>query len=799
MKKKIKFIILLTCIFFVNQIKLGSDEFYFEGEEIQILDEGNKLLSKNGVKITTNTDLVFEGEEFEYDKAKLELVLSKNVVIRDNTKNILIKTNRIKYFKKNEKLFTKQATEVNINNEYLIKSEDVVFDRSKGTLSSNKNTSVIDNYNNELITNDFKFFTIDRTIKAKDALIKDNFGNNTLLKNFVGNLNNDQFFGKDVKINFNKNTFGNTDNDPRLYGNTIASTKNTSQISKGVFTTCKKNDDCPPWKLSADKIIHDKNKKIINYKNAWLQIYDRPVFYFPKFFHPDPSVKRQSGFLIPNLSDSGNTGTSLLIPYFKVLAVNKDLTFKPRIFTNKNVLIQNEYRQVEKDLDHIMDFGLFSSELNNNKEASKSHFFSNTNINFKNNFFENSNLEINIEQVSHETYLKKYKPPSELIKNENLMNNFLKLDAYNDDTFFSIVLESYENLSKPTSDRYEYIYPDLDFTKEFISNDIPGYFSLSSSFYQKHFDTNKYTKSLITDLLYNANTKFSEIGLVKDFQILFKNPNTVNKTGSNNESHDETKLLTKLMYSLSYPLKKEGLLYDKLLKPTLSLRYSPNNTKNISSLDRVLNSNNINAFNRMSISDGVEGGQSLTAGLEYKLKNKNGLDKVSLNLAQVYRDEENQDLPLSSTINQKYSDIIGQVKFDLFDNLNFKYDFIADNNLNKLNYNLVDTSLKVNNFITSFQYLEERGDIGSKSYIKNQSKYSFDENNSLSFSTRKNRELDMTEFYNLVYQYENDCLKAAIEYNKSFYNDNDIKPEEELLFTLTIVPFSKISSVNFGE
>ena len=38
------------------------------------------------------------------------------------------------------------------------------------------------------------------------------------------------------------------------------------------------------------------NKKIINYKNAWLQIYDRPVFYFPKFFHPDPSVKRQSGF-----------------------------------------------------------------------------------------------------------------------------------------------------------------------------------------------------------------------------------------------------------------------------------------------------------------------------------------------------------------------------------------------------------------------------------------------------------------------------------------------------------------------
>ena len=47
-----------------------------------------------------------------------------------------------------------------------------------------------------------------------------------------------------------------------------------------------------------EEIIHDKNKKTINYKNAWLKLYDKPVFYFPKFFHPDPSVKRQSGFLI---------------------------------------------------------------------------------------------------------------------------------------------------------------------------------------------------------------------------------------------------------------------------------------------------------------------------------------------------------------------------------------------------------------------------------------------------------------------------------------------------------------------
>ena len=173
MKINIKFTTLLICIFFLNQINLSADEFYFEGEEIQILDEGNKLISKNGVKITTDKDLVFEGEEFEYDKTKLELVLSDNVIIKDIKKNIIIKTDKIKYFKNDETLFTYKITEVNINDKYLIKSEDLIFDRRNGVLSSNKNTSIIDNYKNELISNEFKFFTVDQLIKAKNALIKD--------------------------------------------------------------------------------------------------------------------------------------------------------------------------------------------------------------------------------------------------------------------------------------------------------------------------------------------------------------------------------------------------------------------------------------------------------------------------------------------------------------------------------------------------------------------------------------------------------------------------------------------------
>ena len=86
--------------------------------------------------------------------------------------------------------------------------------------------------------------------------------------------------------------------------------------------------------------------------------------------------------------------------------------------------------------------------------------------------------------------------------------------------------------------------------------------------------------------------------------------------------------------------------------------------------------------------------------------------------------------------------------------------------------------------------------MGSNHYVGNNTTLKLNNSNSLTFRTRSNREIDLTEFYNLMYQYENDCLRAALEYNKTFYADSDIKPEEELLFSLTIMPFSKINSTN---
>ena len=54
----------------------------------------------------------------------------------------------------------------------------------------------------------------------------------------------------------------------------------------------------------------------------------------------------------------------------------------------------------------------------------------------------------------------------------------------------------------------------------------------------------------------------------------------------------------------------------------------------------------------------------------------------------------------------------------------------------------------------------------------------------------------MVEYYNLMYEYKNDCLAASVEYNKEYYSDRDVKPDESIFFKLTIVPFGKTSTPN---
>ena len=784
MKNKILFLIFTTFILFVN-LSL-SEEINFESNEINILNKGELIKATGNVKAIVDSGLIISGDVAEYDKKKSILSITGNVSVDDKEKNIYFESDKVIYNKDKETIFTKGKTITTIEKNYEIIGRDLFHDRLGMIFSSKQNTIIKDNLGNIFETEEFKFEISEKIINAKILLLNDEFGNKYNFSNAIVNLNKNEVLAKDVDVDFKNSLFGNKNNEPRLKGNAVVSSKDETNIYKAVFTTCKKikGEKCPSWSISAEEVKHDRTKKIIKYKNAWLRIFDKPILYFPSFFHPDPSVERQSGFLSPILLNSSYSGQSIQLPYYKVLSDSKDLTISPRVFLNDSFLLQTEYRQANKSSDAIVDVS-----FNREDEKSRSHIFANLTGSKSKNIY-----EINLQKVYSDKYLKLHEIKSSLLNDETTLNSFVKLQNNSENYYLDASFEVFEDLSKNNNDRFEYIYPNYNFSKNLKNFDsYNGRLNFTSSGFQKNYDTNVYEGRVINDLQYSSNS-FIRNGFLNRFDFLIKNVNTNSNNSTNYNDQIENKLLSTIMFESRFPLFKNNNNINKNLTPIISAKYSPTETRNLKDLDRRIDYSNVFSLNRLGESDTLEGGESLTFGIEYSETSVLNDELISIGLASIIRSSKNDDLPIKSTLGQKSSDIFGEISFNPTKHLNFEYDFSIDNNLDRANYNLLKAGLTINNFITTFEFLEEDNFIGDKSYITNQTKYNIDSNNSISFSGTKNLDKGISEYYNLIYEYQNDCLSAAVEYNKTFYSDGDLKPQNNIFFMIKILPFADLSS-----
>ena len=786
MKDKI-LILFLSLIFKILFItNTLSEEIKFEANVIEFLDKDKKIIAEKNVKIFSNTGVVINADKMDYNKEIGIINAEGEIIIENNDNDIKIYGDKLIYDQNLNKLKVLKNVEIKILDDYTLKTELVNYDIVKKEIVIETTANIFDNLGNKITAKQTIFSMKNKLLKINNTKMLDVLKNEYHFDTAIVNFSSQEIIGDGIKIDFFNNAFGNEQNDPRLRGNSIYSDKNETIVKKGVFTTCKKQKDkCPPWQFKAAEIKHNKNKKTIYYKNAWLEIYDKPIVYFPKFFHPDPTVNRQSGFLIPTIKSSSSHGDSISVPYFQVISDNKDITFSPQFFGNNEALFQNEFRQENKNSSHISDFS-----LKKKSGASKSHFFSNTisNLNFTN--FDSGELEVNVETTSNNTYLKSHNIKTEITNNSSLLNSFLSLKANKEDLFLEARFESYEDLTKEkSSDKYEYLLPSLELSKSFNNN-----LNLTSTAYNKNYDTNIFEKVLTNNLKYSSNPKISSKGIINKFSLLLKNVTTEGDNSQKYESDLRSHNYSSFMYDISYPTKNSGNKYDNFITGKASFMYSPNKNRNVQNLDRRINIKNIYSQDRLGLSDSVEGGQSITLGGEYSLTNKYNRSLLKANIASVFRDKSDESLPTKSTINNKGSDFIGSLLFEPNDNLKLDYNFSLDNDFSSTNYNLLKADFTVNKFVTSFEYLQENDEVGSQSYFSNNMKLGLTSSSSLKYKTRRNRKTDLTEYYNLIYEYKNDCLTAAIQYNKNYYSDKDLKPTEEIFLSISIVPFTTINS-----
>lgn len=117
----------------------------------------------------------------------------------------------------------------------------------------------------------------------------------------------------------------------------------------GVYTACSsclaRPDKPPTWQIKARTIIHDEKERTVRYEDATFELYGVPIAYLPFFSHPDPTVERKTGFLVPEFIYTNKLGAGARVPYHWVLSPSTDVTVGATGLTRQGLLADVEWRQ----------------------------------------------------------------------------------------------------------------------------------------------------------------------------------------------------------------------------------------------------------------------------------------------------------------------------------------------------------------------------------------------------------------------------------------------------------------------
>ena len=202
----------------------------------------------------------------------------------DRAQPIYLQTDRLVYDEKNNRVIAEGNVEIYYNN-YILTADKVIYDQGLNKLTAEGNAQLKDP--NGSVTRADRF---EATDDFRDAFIQ---------SLSVVTLDDTRIAAKSAS---------------RKEGN-------VTEFQDGKFTPCRNEPGQPPlWCVGAKRIVHDQQAATITYQDAQFQLLGIPIFYLPYFQHPDPSVKRQSGFLVPSYSNSSTLGFSVEVPYYFALA-----------------------------------------------------------------------------------------------------------------------------------------------------------------------------------------------------------------------------------------------------------------------------------------------------------------------------------------------------------------------------------------------------------------------------------------------------------------------------------------------
>jgi LPS-assembly protein len=108
---------------------------------------------------------------------------------------------------------------------------------------------------------------------------------------------------------------------------------------------------CPPgsedWLLQGKSIVLDTRAGVGTATGMKLRFKNMPILYLPYISFPIGDA-RKSGVLTPEIGSSGRSGNEIRVPYYWNIAPNYDATITPRLLTNRGLQLGAKFRYLTK-------------------------------------------------------------------------------------------------------------------------------------------------------------------------------------------------------------------------------------------------------------------------------------------------------------------------------------------------------------------------------------------------------------------------------------------------------------------
>ena len=662
----------------------------------------------------------------------------------------------------------------------IAQSENSEIEITADTIEVIKDDNKINATGNTIIQTEEFLSTSDSLIYDKNLesiktsgniIIKDNLENYYFFDDFISNKGFNKANGTNTRIRLSDGT--------RIVGKSFIRTdSNINEINNAEYTPCLQNNyivkNCPGWKLTAKKVIHDEEKQSVYYEGATLSILNVPVLYSPFFSHPDPTVKKKSGILMPSVSSDNNLGNTFSIPYFYNISSNYDLTITPTFQTKADNYYTLNYRHLTKNHMFNMDTSITDNE---SKAGTRNHIFINGDI--KNPY---GKFNYKIETANNDTYLRKNQINEQTIFTSGL--NFTK-EMENSLLDFSSYI--YKHLNNSNEQKWEYVYPNINYDiydyKDPVSKTN---WSISNSFLNYRTIDKDYKQQLSSEIFTN------KIQISKQTGLKFENTIQNRLIYFNNSTNDynQLRIFPQISSKISLPLSKSKNKRTQILEPVIMPILAPyNNYSN----DQSISNGNIFSLNRETSLSQWESGPRINYGLNWLVSNENLTVNTSFGQSTKFKKDNTTEISNYFIGNTLDFGSIGYIKSDI--TIDRQDLYLKDNNIN--------SSLNFDKIKFGFDYdYETSNKIKTSEQISIGAKVNFYKDTNLIMSARKDLMSDKSIGNAFGIHYENDCLAINFDYFRDFTAIDDIENSRGFSFTITLKPFGTSKQAgkirNFG-